>query len=234
MRIRPVVLLYGLVAGVAPLPQSAVRASDPPATVGSHAWTPADWGTVIGAIVASHRDLFRFILSDETLTRELASAREESPQQMARAFLGTLLINHQSEVFSHYRSGDIAESDWEHMVSDMRGVFRWPPVALRWRTIKGMYGPEFRDFVDGELLKSSVILSPTASQGGVMRAPLKMLSGDPCGDSTCPAVFETESGSLVVQGKVLDAILREQMNLPAGEDAVEIPRDVVLRAFAGK
>ena len=44
----------------------------------------------------------------------------------------------------------------------------------------------------------------------------------------CPTVYETDEGTLVVQGwKVLDADALAEMKLPEHETAVEIPRSLL-------
>lgn len=60
---------------------------------------------------------------------------------------------------------------------------------------------------------------------------LRQIGGTACGNGPCPAVFETENGTIVVQGFVVSA---EQagVSFPPGEAAVEIPRDVLERVFA--
>ena len=51
------------------------------------------------------------------------------------------------------------------------------------------------------------------------------LLGDNCANGrTCPRIYATDRGTLIVQGyNVLDSEALEQLGLPAGESAVEIP-----------
>lgn len=51
------------------------------------------------------------------------------------------------------------------------------------------------------------------------------LDGLNCDDDDCPNVYQTESGSFVVQGDVSDAFTP-----PAGEGLVEIPEQVLREA----
>jgi hypothetical protein len=49
-----------------------------------------------------------------------------------------------------------------------------------------------------------------------------------CPDNTCPSLFETDRGTVVVQGAVVtdaDALLA--LNLPPDESAVEVPRALI-------
>jgi len=46
----------------------------------------------------------------------------------------------------------------------------------------------------------------------------------PCGSGDCPTVYTTETGSIVVQGYLVD---RE---VPEGEGSVEIPAEILLEA----
>jgi hypothetical protein len=56
---------------------------------------------------------------------------------------------------------------------------------------------------------------------------LELLRG--CSDGkTCPAVHQTDRGTIVIQGwAVTDAEALEQLRMPAGELAVEIPAELV-------
>jgi hypothetical protein len=49
-----------------------------------------------------------------------------------------------------------------------------------------------------------------------------------CDDGTCPAVFETDRGTIVVQGSIVtDPDALAAMNLPAHETAVEVPAELL-------
>jgi hypothetical protein len=56
---------------------------------------------------------------------------------------------------------------------------------------------------------------------------LELLRG--CSDGkTCPAVHQTDRGTIVIQGwAVTDAEALEQLRMPPGELAVEIPAELV-------
>ena len=55
--------------------------------------------------------------------------------------------------------------------------------------------------------------------------------GNDCPDGvTCPTVFATDRGTLVVQGYVLTPENLAQMTLPDGESAVEIPVSLLMEA----
>jgi hypothetical protein len=57
---------------------------------------------------------------------------------------------------------------------------------------------------------------------------LTKIASDPCPDKiTCPGVFATDRGTIVVQGYVItDSEALAQLNLPNGETAVEIPLEM--------
>ena len=59
---------------------------------------------------------------------------------------------------------------------------------------------------------------------------LRQIGGSGCGNGPCPAVYETENGTIVVQGFDVDGV-KAGLNLPPGESAVEIPRYILERAF---
>jgi hypothetical protein len=55
---------------------------------------------------------------------------------------------------------------------------------------------------------------------------LQQLRG--CEGSDCPKVYETDRGSYIVQGDVVnDAGVLAELGLPEGETAVEVPRSVL-------
>ena len=56
-------------------------------------------------------------------------------------------------------------------------------------------------------------------------------SADSDGLNTCPTVLEVldRDDIVVVQGLTLDAEMRRELNIPEGEDAVVIAKDIYLR-----
>jgi hypothetical protein len=62
---------------------------------------------------------------------------------------------------------------------------------------------------------------------------LRLIGGSGCGNGPCPAVYETENKTIVVQGFSVDAA-SAGLDLPPGENAVEIPRYVLERALAAE
>lgn len=59
---------------------------------------------------------------------------------------------------------------------------------------------------------------------------LKLIGGTGCGNGPCPAVYETENKTIVVQGFTVNPA-KAEMELPPGEMMVEIPRYVLERAL---
>jgi hypothetical protein len=52
--------------------------------------------------------------------------------------------------------------------------------------------------------------------------------GGGCDDGTCPAVFETDRGTFVVQGSIVtDPAALADLDLPAHETAVEVPASLL-------
>ncbi|MBT2208569.1 hypothetical protein KLI87_10690 [Actinomadura sp. NEAU-AAG7] len=62
---------------------------------------------------------------------------------------------------------------------------------------------------------------------------LRLIGGSGCGNGPCPAVYETENNTIVVQGFVVDPE-KVDLSLPPGESAVEIPRYILERALAAE
>jgi len=49
-----------------------------------------------------------------------------------------------------------------------------------------------------------------------------------CDNGPCPTLYETDRGSLIVQGYIVDdGEALEALRLPSGETAVEIPRELL-------
>lgn len=61
----------------------------------------------------------------------------------------------------------------------------------------------------------------------------RKLAGPPDSDgiNSCPTVLEVVDNDehLIVQGIKLDAATRRELNIPDGEDAVFLPKDIYLR-----
>ena len=51
-----------------------------------------------------------------------------------------------------------------------------------------------------------------------------------CEDGDCPTVYVTDRGTLVIQGYVLDPAATQQLTLPTGESAVEVPAELIVAA----
>jgi hypothetical protein len=57
---------------------------------------------------------------------------------------------------------------------------------------------------------------------------LEPLRGDCSDGKTCPAMYMTDRGTVVIQGlTVTDPDALQQLRLPGGEQAVEIPAEMV-------
>jgi hypothetical protein len=63
-----------------------------------------------------------------------------------------------------------------------------------------------------------------------VHAPKLTLVTSLCGSGTCPTVYRTDRGTLVVQGYTVSAD-NVDINLPPGEQLVEIPADLLAAAM---
>jgi hypothetical protein len=60
---------------------------------------------------------------------------------------------------------------------------------------------------------------------------LKKIFGTPgCDQSSCPTIYQNESGSFFIQGYIVAKNNREGADIPEGEDLVEVPKEF-LEAF---
>lgn len=61
-----------------------------------------------------------------------------------------------------------------------------------------------------------------------MMATIRRIRSLDCAGKSCPAVHEADNGDFVVQGyRITDPDILGQLDLPAGESAVRIPRDLL-------
>ena len=58
---------------------------------------------------------------------------------------------------------------------------------------------------------------------------LKLVVDNGCSASACPSVYATDRGTYIVQGNVVGERARQELTLPAGETAVEIPQEMLLK-----
>lgn len=64
-----------------------------------------------------------------------------------------------------------------------------------------------------------------------MNKPLRKITGTDGSDSlnSCPTVIGLGDDDVVLQGYKLDAETRHRLNIPEGEDAIVMPRELYLR-----
>lgn len=64
-----------------------------------------------------------------------------------------------------------------------------------------------------------------------MPKPLRKIAGSPASDglNSCPTVIGLGEDDVVLQGYKLDAETRHRLNIPEGEDAVVMPKELYLR-----
>lgn len=57
-----------------------------------------------------------------------------------------------------------------------------------------------------------------------------------CNAGTCPTVYETDSGDLLVQGFIVEdpGIIDELGDLPRGEGVVRVPRELLISLVGGE
>jgi hypothetical protein len=64
-----------------------------------------------------------------------------------------------------------------------------------------------------------------------MSKRLRKIAGPPGSDSlnSCPAVIGFGDDEVILQGNKLDAETRHRLNIPQGEDAIVMPKEIYLR-----
>jgi hypothetical protein len=61
---------------------------------------------------------------------------------------------------------------------------------------------------------------------------LQKIAGIDCDDiRTCPAIYTTDRGTVIVQGNKVDGEARSLMSIPGHEDAVELTPDLIIAAY---
>jgi len=57
---------------------------------------------------------------------------------------------------------------------------------------------------------------------------LRLIDGDGgCGGEACPSIYETDRGTYVVKGWRISDSIKKNISLTTGEDAIEIPTDII-------
>ena len=59
---------------------------------------------------------------------------------------------------------------------------------------------------------------------------IKKIFDSGCGDGNCPTIYQTDRGTLLMQGYVLSTEEKTKLNIAENEDIVEIPSDF-LKSF---
>ena len=89
-----------------------------------------------------------------------------------------------------------------------------------------------------EIVASNSASPAVATSRPVYKSPgrpaMLMELGPWCPGSACPKIFESDRGTYVVQGYVLDAPTKDTLTLPEGESAVEIPVELIERIIAAR
>lgn len=106
-------------------------------------------GQIYTDLVAAHRDFFTFILTNTELSKILESDLGIEREELLKAFIGTLVINHVSQIYHHNQYGNIDANMWPGLIEDMRDTFTWPLVQKRWSAVREYHPVDFRKFIDG-------------------------------------------------------------------------------------
>ena len=105
---------------------------------------------LISNLVTSHRDLYRYILSNENFIDLLCE--NGNIVKFRSEFLASLLINNVLQIFYHYKQGNIDEKIWQGLVEDTKELFGWSIVRDRWSEYRKFCIDDFRLFIEEDIL----------------------------------------------------------------------------------
>jgi len=114
----------------------------------------ASSATTLGALAAASRDMQWKILEDVSLHRlfDEDCPIEGLSAEQKEALVRGMLISHYSFVFEFKKLDQIKGAMWTALRADMHGFFNVRASQERWEKLRALYSPDFREFVEKELL----------------------------------------------------------------------------------
>jgi argonaute-like protein implicated in RNA metabolism and viral defense len=100
------------------------------------------------------REVYSGILNDKEASKILAKERGVNATSLKRDYLGSFLINQASEAYRLYKNSLIPADLWETISQDMKDLFKWGFISVRWEEVKKYHSVDFQNFVDLTLLDS--------------------------------------------------------------------------------
>jgi len=107
-------------------------------------------------IIDGHRELFLGILNNPSLLENFAKANNLDPNTWQLEKIAEFLINQVLIGYLNFSTGIISQSHFEGFKRDARNVFAYESVRKHWQRVKVVHAPNFRRFVETELLCDSV------------------------------------------------------------------------------
>jgi hypothetical protein len=117
----------------------------------------ASSSATLGALASATREFQWKVLEDKSLHGLLADGLGEeglsAPDKLM--VVRAMLISHYAFIYEFVQLGQMDGGIWKAIIADMHDFFSKPENRRRWGAIKEAFSPEFRDFVDKELLRLS-------------------------------------------------------------------------------
>lgn len=152
----------------------------------------------------------------------LAGLKGMSENEYILQSINSFRINKAFENYYLYNKGHIEQDVWERDRRDIQRLFSDESIVGRWQELKTLFPVDFQDFIEDVSPKTSSTMKLNvihATQG--------------CEDSSCPTVYQNETGDYVIQGFKIKPEDKQSIALPEGEDAIVVPKDF-LESFVKK
>lgn len=105
-----------------------------------------------GATLDAHREIWLPMLTNRELISLLQTNPPDDQNRVAGEFLGSIVINHCSRIFSHFSDGIFEKSEFSSFARDARHLFSYPLVKWRWQEVEKYHSNEFAKFVHDNII----------------------------------------------------------------------------------
>jgi hypothetical protein len=110
----------------------------------------------ISNVYKDFREIYMLILNDKDNVKVLANELSLSVGDLKKEYIAIFLINHVFEIYSLYERNLLPDKFWERTIIDMKVLFKWSFIKLRWQKMRTLFSTDFANFIDDEILKPDI------------------------------------------------------------------------------
>lgn len=167
------------------------------------------------------------MLQDQDAIDILAHENGKSTKDAKRDALASIRINQAYRLFRLNENGYLNSEQWKQFRLDTGLLFTRSSIQSRWVDIQQYFPPNFREYINEKIIS-------TSSPKNIKPMELTLIhSTANCDASSCPTIYQNKDGNFVIQGFKVGSVAKSEMQIPANEDAIEIPAEF-LREFIEK